>query len=77
MDHLIFDGGGGGVVQIPKKVSSICFWLKKTFLAEFLRRKKNRAALTWRGKGFCVMRDGPKSSCQSHDTGLGITFFDA
>ena len=23
------------------------------------------------------MRDDPKSSCESHDTGLGITFFDA
>ena len=44
---------------------------------KFLRRKKYRAALTGRGKGFCVMRDGPKSSCESHDTGLGITFFDA
>ena len=30
-----------------------------------------------RGKGFCVMRDGPKSSRESHATGLGITFFDA
>ena len=29
VDHLIFDGG---VVQIPKKISSICFWLKKNFL---------------------------------------------
>ena len=30
----------GGVVQIPPKVSSKCFWLKKKYLAEFLRRKK-------------------------------------
>ena len=37
VDHLIFDGG---VVQIPKKISSICFWLKKKYLAEFLRRQK-------------------------------------
>ena len=29
VDHLIFDGG---VVQIPKKISSTCFWLKKNFL---------------------------------------------
>ena len=29
VDHLIFDGG---VVQIPQKISSICFWLKKKFL---------------------------------------------
>jgi len=43
--------------------------VKKEYLAEFLRRKKN----IWqpkprRGKGFCVMRDGPKSSCESNDT---------
>ena len=29
VDHLIFDGG---VVQIRKKISSICFWLKKNIL---------------------------------------------
>ena len=60
VDHLIFDGG---VVQIPKKVSSICFWLKKNLLQPYK---------PGRGKGFCVMRDGPKSSRESHDTGLGI-----
>ena len=37
VDQLIFDGG---VVQIPKKISSTCFWLKKKFLADFLRKKK-------------------------------------
>ena len=29
VDHLIFDGG---VVQIPKKISSTYFWLKKNFV---------------------------------------------
>ena len=48
------------------------FLVKKTFLAEFEQPYK-----PGRGKGFCVMRDGPKSSGESHDTGLGITFFDA
>ena len=42
VDDLIFDGG---VVQIRKKISSICFWLKKKFLAEFLRRKKKSSSL--------------------------------
>ena len=51
------------------------FLVKKKFLAEFLRRKKKIEPGS--GKGFCVMRDGPKSSPESHDTGLGITFFDA
>ena len=54
VDHLIFDGG----VQIPKKISSTCFWLKKKkkkkkyiciyiyiYLAEFLRRKKISGSL--------------------------------
>ena len=31
-------------MQIPKKISSICFWLKKN-LAEFLRRKKISGSL--------------------------------
>ena len=55
------------------------FLVKKKFLSEFLRRKKKieQPYKPGRGKGFCVMRDGPKSSCESHDTGLGITFFDA
>ena len=29
VDHLIFDGG---VVEIPKKISSMCFWLKKNIM---------------------------------------------
>ena len=29
VDHLNFDGG---IVQIPQKISSTCFWLKKNFL---------------------------------------------
>ena len=39
---MIFDWG---VVQIPQKISSIYFWLKKKFLAEFLRRKKKSSSL--------------------------------
>ena len=72
---MIFDGG---VVQIPKKISSICFWLKKNSCRILKKEKKiEQPYKPGRGKGFCVMRDGPKSSCESHDTGLGITFFDA
>ena len=41
VDHLIFDGG---VVQIPKKISSM-FLVKKKFFAEFLRRKKKSSSL--------------------------------
>ena len=29
VDHLIFDGG---VVEIPKKISSMCFWFKKNIM---------------------------------------------
>ena len=68
----------GGVVQIPQKISSICFWLKKVSCRILKKEKKiEQPYKPGRGKGFCVMRDGPKSSCESHDTGLGITFFDA
>ena len=51
------------------------FLVKKKFLAEFLRRKKKieQPYKPGPGKEFCVMRDGPKSSCESHDRGLGIT----
>ena len=48
VDHLIFDGGwGGGGGANPKKNIKHMFLVKKKFLAEFLSRKKNRAALTW------------------------------
>ena len=46
VDHLIFDGGGGGCAN-PKKNIEHMFLVKKKFPAEFLRRKKNRAASTW------------------------------
>ena len=51
------------------------FLVQKKFLAEFLRRKKRieQPYKPGRGKRFCVMRDGPKSSCESHDTEMGIT----
>ena len=61
-------------MQIPKKISSICFWLKKISCRILKKEKKiEQPYKPGRGKGFCVMRDGPKSSCGSHDTGLGIT----
>ena len=47
VDHLIFDGGGGGgggCANPPKNIEHM-FLVKKKILAEFLRRKKNRAAL--------------------------------
>ena len=68
---MIFDGG---VVQIPQKISSICFWLKK-ISCRILKNEKKIEQLYKPGPGkeFCVMRDGPKSSCESHDRGLGIT----
>ena len=37
MDHLIFDRG---VVQIPQKISSICFWLKKISCRVLKKEKK-------------------------------------
>ena len=43
VDHLIFDGE---VVQIPSKISSICFWLEKNILQNSYEGKKYRAALT-------------------------------
>ena len=72
---MIFDWG---VVQIPKKISSICFWLKKVSCRILKKEKKiEQPYKAGPVKGFCVMRDGPKSGCESHATGLGITFFDA
>ena len=59
-------------MKIPKKNIEHMLLVKKKFLAEFLKRKKKieQPYKPGRGKGFCVMRDGPKSSCESHDTGL-------
>ena len=69
VDHLIFDGGGGKGCGNPPKKYRAC-------ASEFLRRKKisgsNNQGVA---KDFCVIRDGPESSCESHDTELGITFF--
>ena len=66
-------------MEIPKKISSMRFWLKKKYHAEFLRRKKISGS---RNQGVAKdflhdIRDCPKSSCESHvhDSGLGITFF--
>ena len=53
-------GGGGGVVRIPKRISSICFWLKK-YLAEFLRRKKISGSLNQGvAKDFACCVTAPK-----------------
>ena len=38
---MIFDGG---VVQIPKKISSICFWLKK-ISCRILKKEKKLSSL--------------------------------
>ena len=55
------------------------FLVKKKISCRILKKEKKieQPYKPGRGKGFCVMRDGPKSSCESHATGLGITFFDA
>ena len=71
-------GGGGGCANPPKKYRAYVSGLKKISCRILKKEKKiEQPYKPGRGKGFCVMRDGPKSSCESHDTGLGITFFDA
>ena len=76
VDHLIFDGGA--CANPPKKYRAYVSGLKKISCRILKKEKKiEQPYKPGRGKGFCVMRDGPKSSCESHDTGLGITFFDA
>ena len=71
-----FDFWWGGCAN-PKRNIEHVLLVKKKYHAEFLRRKKISGSRNQGvGKDFCVIRDGPKSSCESHDTGLGITFFD-
>ena len=68
-------GGGGGGCANPKKNIEHMFLVKKKMSCRILKKEKKieQPYKPGRGKGFCVMRDGPKSSCESHDTGLGIT----
>ena len=51
--------------------------LVKKYLAEFLKRKKISGSLNQWQRILRDQRNGPKIICESHDTGLGITFFDA
>ena len=64
-------------MQIPKKILNMCFWFKKNIMQNCKEGKKiSRSHNQGVAKDFCVTRDGPKSSCESHDTGMGITYFD-
>ena len=83
-----FDFWWGGCAN-PKKNIEHMFLVKKKFLAEFLRRKKKFLAEYLRrkkksgslnlgvAKDFAWCVTAPKLHCESHDTGLGITIFDA
>jgi len=48
MDHLIFDGGGGGYANPPQNINIEHMLLvkKKIYLTEFLRRRKVSGTLS-------------------------------